>query len=471
MKSAENKGRTAFAAAIVVALGIAVSAVATQGCANTLAINGDGNDGGGVAACLTCVMDSDCNGSVCAQFQGDTFCAPSCPNGQSDCAAGSTCTQVSSAAGDPVSVCEPDNGACGASMGNDGGAPPNTCPGLADPMTAAGCTSCTPPGGSKSCQVNGCYGGWWCNTVNNKCQAPPQSCGSPDAGPLDAGGPVTGTIGNNGGTESKLYFAIVGDTRPAVIDDTAGYPSTTISKIYSDINAMSPKPPFVVTTGDYQFSSAWGSEATKQFALYTAARGKYTGVEFPAMGNHECTGATSSNCGPSGVNGITNNYTAFMNALLAPLGKTEPYYVINVNATDSSWTAKFVFIAANAWDSTQSSWLDSTLSTATTYTFIVRHESSTTAGVTGVTASQSIIAAHPYTLLIVGHTHSYWHGNGTKEVLFGNGGAPLTSKNFGYGVVTQRSDLSIQVDAIDMNTNLPDSYFRFALKPDGTPTP
>ena len=31
--------------------------------------------------------------------------------------------------------------------------------------------------------------------------------------------------------------------------------------------------------------------------LYLAARQPYPNVQFPAMGNHECTGATASNCG------------------------------------------------------------------------------------------------------------------------------------------------------------------------------
>ena len=31
-----------------------------------------------------------------------------------------------------------------------------------------------------------------------------------------------------------------------------------------------------------------------------------------------------------------------MKQLMAPIQKTLPYYVINVNATDNSWTSKFV---------------------------------------------------------------------------------------------------------------------------------
>ena len=37
-------------------------------------------------------------------------------------------------------------------------------------------------------------------------------------------------------------------------------------------------------------------------------------------------------------------------------------------------SAKFVFVACNAWNSTQATWLDQQLAAATTYTFVVRHE-------------------------------------------------------------------------------------------------
>ncbi len=379
--------------------------------------SGVGADGGPPPGlCTQCVIDSDCNGSTCAQFSGDTFCAKPCPNGN-ECGVGATCTSESSVAGDPVRVCVPNNDACGAAP------PPHK-----------------PPGNTDS-------------------GAPPP--------PFDAGGPVQATINANGGTESKLYFAIIGDTRPPVIDDTKAYPTAVITKIFSDINALNPMPPFAVATGDYQFSSSYGAEAPKQFALYAQARSKYSGIEFPAMGNHECTGATTSNCAST----VTNNYTAFMSTMLGPIQKTKPYYSINVAATDASWTAKFVFVAANAWDSTQANWLDTTLAQSTTYTFVIRHESNTASTAPGVTPSKQIMANHPLTLLIVGHEHTYSRPAQT-EVLFGNGGAPLVNAStYGFGLITQRQDKAVQVDSIDMNTGSPDLQFRFAVKADGSPAP
>ena len=81
------------------------------------------------------------------------------------------------------------------------------------------------------------------------------------------------------------------------------------------------------------------------------------------------------------------------------------------------------------------------------------------------------MAMVPYTLAIVGHSHLYAHSSAhPKEVVIGNGGAPLsTSQDYGYGVFTQRQDGSIQVDMVDYKTNAPDMSFRFAVNSDGSP--
>jgi len=422
------------------------------------------------AACQSCVIDSDCGGGVCAQLGGDAYCAKSCASA-SDCASGEQCTSVVSVSGDQVSVCvDVSSAECGLNPGqqpSDAGAP-NACPGWADPSTQASCSSCKQ--GSNGCQPNGCYGGWWCNMTANKCQsAPPQNCGGSviDAGPPELyDGGVTSNIGSDGGTESHLYFAVVGDTRPANEDDTANYPTPIISGIFSDLTKVSPAPPFVVSTGDYQFSNPSGSQATAQLTAYLNARGSYGGVQFPAMGNHECTGATASNCGSGNKDGVTSNYSAFMSLLLGPLGKTTPYYAVDVNATDASWTAKFVFVAANAWDSAQSAWLASTLAQQTTYTFIVRHEPASATTAPGVTPAETIMKSYPYTLSIVGHSHEYYHSSGSREVVIGNGGAPIsTNQNYGYALVQQLTNGNILVDMYDYQTNAKDSSFEFQVTP------
>jgi hypothetical protein len=275
----------------------------------------------------------------------------------------------------------------------------------------------------------------------------------------------------------------VGDTRPANEDDPSNYP-TQIGPIFTDINVLTPRPPLVLGTGDYQFSST-GSNSTssQQISMYMDARKNYAGAFFPAMGNHECgvgNGCSTSdncNCGPSNSGGATANYNEFMSQMLAPIQVTKPYYSINVNASDMSWTAKFVVTAANAWDSTQAAWLQSVLSVKTMYTFIVRHEASDAypplpPGVAGVDAVLAMPGIE-YTMLIVGHTHDYGHySSAPKVVVIGNGGAPLSSSkyDYGYGLFAQRCDGAIVADEIDWKSGATDSYFHFVITAAGTIT-
>jgi hypothetical protein len=477
----------AMAAAVASSLATAFS---FSGCANN---NGDGFADGGKggpnsAECPVCVTDQDCNGGSCAQFGSDIFCAPVCPNGN-ECASDRTCQLETSATGEQVSVCTPNDNACGVDQDTDAGpnpcnqptsggdaGDPNRCGTLIGPAESASCSSCT--ASSSSCQANGCYGGWWCDSSTNKCRSAPSNCGSGTSSgggggincTFDAGSaPITGNVGKTGGSASRLYFAVIGDTRPPDPDRTDEYPTAIITKIYADVAAMNPQPLFAVTSGDYMFATPGKGTAAPQLSLYLTAQGQFKQIAFPAMGNHECTGATDSNCATTS----TENFTAFTTQMLAPIGQTKPYYVININATDNSWTSKFVFIAANAWDSTQSSWLDTTLAQTTTYTFIIRHEPISGNTAPGVTPSEAIMANHPYTLAIVGHTHSYGHySDSPKEMLVGNGGAPPTgSKDYGYGVVIQRPDGTIQADVLDYQTLNFDPEFRFAVHADGSPAP
>jgi hypothetical protein len=281
---------------------------------------------------------------------------------------------------------------------------------------------------------------------------------------------ATGVKGVTGGTLDTLNFVIVGDTRPPNEDDTAGYPTAIITKIWQDVEAASPRPAFAVTTGDYQFCNPKNTQQDAQFGLYLGARAAFTGVTFAAMGNHECTGATASNCGTGNADGITANYTAFMTKMLQPLGLTLPYYTVDVASTTGAWTAKWVFIAANAWDTAQATWLDAELAKPTTYTFVVRHESATANTAPGVTPSLAIIAKHPYTLALIGHTHEYYYSAQDREVVVGNGGAPLSgSGNYGYVLAQQRADGAIVFTEHDYMTNAVNETF--ALKADGTTAP
>jgi hypothetical protein len=157
--------------------------------------------------------------------------------------------------------------------------------------------------------------------------------------------------------------------------------------------------------------------------------------------------------------------------MVQPLGFTTPYYVFHSNAPDGSWTAKFVVVACNAWDTTQSNWLKTALSEQTTYTFVIRHEGTTATTAPCVTPAGTIINAHPLTLLIVGHTHTYAHYASDHEVIVGNGGAPLTSgTNYGYALVSRRaSDGAIVLTAYDYQSGA--QLDQFAVHADGSAAP
>jgi len=186
------------------------------------------------------------------------------------------------------------------------------------------------------------------------------------------------------------------------------------------------------------------------------------------MGNHECTGATASNCGPGARDGVTANMTDFISTMLAPIGIDLPYYTETITATDNTWTAKFVVVACNAWNTTQATWLDQALAQPTDYTFVVRHESASTMSQTPCAQSQTIISAHPLTLLIVGHTHTYAHYASSKEVIVGNGGAPLTTgTNYGYVIVARNASGTLTVTAYDYMTHA--VLNTFTIQPTGGP--
>ncbi len=433
--------------------------------------------------CLSCLSNDDCaTGWFCAQFQSSSFCAKDCAT--TTCSSGHGCQAIAGANGDQLKVCVPTASPCGPTDSvpdvADSGPGADTNGLICGSLNGPGVTSCCKCAGT-SCDPNGCYGGWFCNTGTCKCNpAPaPSSCGGVDAGPTDTGAPGTDaatgdtegvqSIGPGGGKLASLAFAIVGDTRPPNKDDISGYPTAVITQIFKDVQAENPSLPFVITTGDYQFSTPSSANAGPQLDLYLQARALYTGTVFYTLGNHECTGATDSNCGTGNPDGITKTYTTFMTKMLAPLGVAAPFYEVDVAATDGSWTAKFLFVAANAWTAAQATWLDSAMAKPTTYTFVVRHEGSVVTNTPGVSPSAAIIAKYPYTLLLVGHTHTFEYFASERQVVTGNGGAPLaTGVNYGYVVLRQRADKALVITAYDYATHA--TIQNFVVKPDGTPT-
>jgi hypothetical protein len=220
-----------------------------------------------------------------------------------------------------------------------------------------------------------------------------------------------------------------------------------ISKIYDDLQVHSPPPHFVLVTGDYQFANT-ATAADAQLKAYATAMAAFdAGPVFAAMGHTECDGATEDSCPDGG----TPEFDAYWNELVAPLGKTAPYYSFHVDAVDGTWTSKFVLLACNAWDSTQKAWAISELAEPTTYTFVVRHEPADATTSPCYTDTQTLLAPYPQAVLLEGHTHTYQHLG--QEVVVGNAGSPLSGTvDYGYLTVEQQADGGLVVTAYDYST-------------------
>jgi hypothetical protein len=292
----------------------------------------------------------------------------------------------------------------------------------------------------------------------------------------------TSAVGPGGGRVPSLDFAVIGDSRPPLPDDVAHYPVQVISQIYREIDALSPRPQFVVSTGDYMFADASvplaKSLAPRQADIYYQASRAFHGPLFLALGNHECGNHVSSNCCPDCADGVTPNYQAFL-ALLGRLGlpHDEPYYTVHFASSDPSrpWTAKFVLLAPNAWDAAQARWLEHALAEPTTYTFVVRHEPDyDDDACVGCAPSDAIIKRFPYTLLLTGHEHTFRVVRASHEIVLGLGGAPLSTPadRPGYVVCTQRPDGAISCQEHDMGSGSPGyADSSLTVTPDGKVLP
>jgi len=146
--------------------------------------------------------------------------------------------------------------------------------------------------------------------------------------------------------------------------------------------------------------------------------------------------------------------------LIAPLGFSTPYYEVPISALDGSWTAKFVVLACNAWESGQRSWAQAAMSRQTTYTFLVFHEPDNVAPAAPcATDVASLLSLNPGTLVINGHVHDLTYSAGRLTV--GNGGAPLAGTYFGYATIRRETDGGLQILAYDSSTNLVVGSFQY----------
>ncbi|MBX7099863.1 MAG: metallophosphoesterase [Myxococcaceae bacterium] len=411
---------------------VAVGVVLSLSCGGVATGGGEGGGSPGGAGggsqggtCAPCVESADCGADeACVQYAGADYCGKIC-NG-SGCAAGESCTNAVAEDGTQFSVCVPTSGTCPDGTGCGVCENGQVCDVIAgdcvDPEDDAGIDIPVEPEPDAGEEPD--------------VDAGPVDAGRADAGRVDAGRPDAGPpratgVGPDGGTVAKLYFAVVGDTRPPGSNDTAHYPTAIITKIYDQIQAMNPRPQFVVTTGDYMFANATQGQGEIQIQKYLSARDNYKGMVFAAMGNHECSGGTKANC--AGVT-TNKNYNSFLKALVKPLNK-KPNYAIPIRDVAGKWTAKLIIISCNSWTAADKAWLTTTLAQKTTYTFLARHEPLGTDAPCGA-PMDALLRTNPYNLLMVGHVHQYSHSG--KQLLEGVGGAPLTGNDpNGYATVEQ----------------------------------
>jgi hypothetical protein len=275
---------------------------------------------------------------------------------------------------------------------------------------------------------------WLCTASACTVQGPPVADNLPPPKCMAAAAPSAGTF----------RFAVFGDVRPAEPDDTANYPKDVVTGLFTQMAAQAPD--FVVGTGDYLFASTSNTTGVAaQLDMLVAAEQGYSGPIYHALGNHECTGATASNC-PNGDE--TANIRAFMSRLL-PDGTKTPYYRVDFDTGAGS--AKLVVIAANAWSPAQATWLETQLADPTAYTFVVRHEAAAVTATRGAAESEAIVARHPLTLELLGHWHTYEKLD-ARHIVSGNGGAPLSSGHYGFVLVDLLTNGNLSVSEIDQAT-------------------
>ena len=275
------------------------------------------------------------------------------------------------------------------------------------------------------------------------CTRPELLGGSGDGGSSDLA-PQPSCNAATADSAGTFRFAAFGDVRPSQPNDTANYPKDIVTGLFTQIAKQSPS--FVVGTGDYMFVSTYNAPAVDaQLSILLAAEQAFNGPIYHALGNHECTGATASNC-PNGNE--TPNIQAFMSKLV-PAGTTTPYYRVDVDT--GMGMAKLVIIAANAWSDTQAAWLETQLSDPTAYTFVVRHEAAYVTQTNGAVASEAIVQKHPLTLELLGHTHRYEKLDG-RHVISGNGGAPLSGGHYGFVLIDLLTNGNLSLSEIDQAT-------------------
>lgn len=274
--------------------------------------------------------------------------------------------------------------------------------------------------------------------------------------------PFAHAVGTDGGTVDLLRFGVFGDVRPPNPDNVRLYPSAIIGSVMEGFVELGAQ--FAVASGDYMFSTT-ASTAAAQIDMLLAAESYFGSHVFHALGNHECNGASNSNC-PLG------NETPMMQAFRARLapGHAAPWYdwIVRTSLGD----AHFIATAPNAWSPAQLAWLSRVMAQPALYTIVIAHEPAGRREAPGSPFIEDAIRARPggVTLRLYGHTHEYSHPL-PNAIITGNAGAPLASLSGSYGfvVVAQRADGNLVVTAYDVGRP-PMVVDSFVLTPAGALT-
>ena len=275
--------------------------------------------------------------------------------------------------------------------------------------------------------------------------------GTPDAGLVPSG-----TVDADGGTVERLWFATTGDTRPSSCNDTAGYPKAAIAQIAQSMKAL--RVQFAVDLGDHLYvcSDTGGlsmaeldAAAQTQMGFYLGAIAQGPKTWWMTMGNHECDAVYNLHQ-PCIVGGAHDpNFAAYMGAL----GRPQPYYFTDVQT--GTGLARFVVVADDSWDATQSAWLSSTLADADAhakYTIVARHHP-VTGTRSGPAEVATLLQQHKYSLVLTAHNHDYEHDTaawGGRAAVVGLGGA---GGLWGFGTVLQNADDTLTFVRRDANGN------------------
>ncbi|HUB06782.1 MAG TPA: metallophosphoesterase [Myxococcales bacterium] len=345
-----------------------------------------------------------------------------------------------------------------------------------DEVNAAPGNACYPSG--KICYGTDSDGGaFYCNYQTGKCDPFDPCSGASGTWSCDGGVTTTGGTSTGGAVTidpTGMSFVATGDTRP----DSSGqpYPQQIVNQIYTDFGALSPKPMAVIATGDFQEEG--DSNPTQEIDDYEAAINLFNpSTTYPAMGNHECVSTSITTYCGAGSSNNTSAYSAYLQ-MLVDLGINSstsglPYYYRTLTAPNGD-TAKFVILAAQAWDSAQVTWLNTTLSTVpTTFTFIARHEPDDAVGCSDSTANDNTTNSCPFiadvqtainsnpgkvTMLVEGHTHEMRFSVSTDEIVSGGGGVAVESGctasddlycGWGYVYCQERTDKSMICNMYD----------------------